>query len=397
MGASARAVEDIREPGGTPADADLAINNPAEYAWQLFLFMSRQAAVRSAGKADASKSIGQYDPDKPVVWETWALASGRGATQEGSEVYKPKGEKPGAWESLPRAPTQVSKVFSVRTKSLLSTSGDLSIPLNTIQSTPGGALIVIAPLAPLDQEVRMNQASFEFVRGNDQYNLYSVEGLEDRLKTAVATNQPNLVQFPKGAKEIKAQWAKMDMTKVDEEKTRYHWRSVDGVLYKLTAIHFITKDLPLWFWCDFIHVDYETVNTKLPSNDTTTRTAAGLDPPPAKGSKEGERKEVTGTKWANYRLRGTQVSFVDARGNPVILGDPQIETDFPDQSSCMACHARATVGILNEKRKQVSHLPGGEDGDVKPPNPDRFGKSGAIEFLQTDFVWSAPQRAQSQK
>ncbi|HEX5125353.1 MAG TPA: hypothetical protein VFW00_01305 [Rhodocyclaceae bacterium] len=66
----------------------MSINDPDEYAWRLFEYICRQAKPGIAGVADPSKSITQYEPDQPVVWETWALASGQGATQDGSEVYK---------------------------------------------------------------------------------------------------------------------------------------------------------------------------------------------------------------------------------------------------------------------------------------------------------------------
>ena len=373
----------IQEPGGRAVDADLAINNPDEYAWQLFLFINRQAVGGVAGVADPTKSIQQYDADVPVVWETWALASGTGSSQTGSEVYKPGGEKPVDWSLLPRGTSAPLKVFSVNTKTLLA---------RRELFTPRDNNLLVFPLAPLDQEVRMNQAAYKFVGDNE---LYYAGGLEAKLSAARSTNNPNLIQFSKEAKEIKAQWEKMDMSKEQEEKARYHWRSVGGEIYKLTAFHVITKDLPAWFWSDFVHVDYEQSNgVKIPSRDSTTRSSPGNPNPPSKGTVEGERKELTNTKWANYRLRGTQVSFVDARGNPVILGNPEIETAFPDQSSCMACHARATIGPL-AATKRASTLSGGEDGNVQPPNPNLFVKDGAIQFLQNDFVWSAPSRAQA--
>src|SRR5215468_965252 len=65
------------EPGGTPEAARLALTNPHEFAWQLFLYLNRQARAGVAGEVDPTKpSIAQFDADRPVVWETWALASG---------------------------------------------------------------------------------------------------------------------------------------------------------------------------------------------------------------------------------------------------------------------------------------------------------------------------------
>ena len=371
----------VQEPGGTAADTQLAITNPDEFAWQLFLFLNRQASDGVAGVADPTKSILQFDPDKDVVWETWALASGNGASQQGSEVYKPRGEKPGEWKDLPRnAAAPVPKVFSVPTKSILS-------------SLRGQPDLLVAPLAPLGQEVRMNQATFNFVR--DQ-GLYFTQGLEAKLTLAKSTQNPSLISFPAAAKEIKAQWRRLDMSKEAEEKSRFHWRKVGNDLFKLTALHVITKDLPAWFWCDFVHVDFEhSHGAQLDSRDTTTRTSPSVPTPPAKGAVEGERRELTGSKWANYRLRGTQTNFIDTRGRPIVLGNGEIETEFPDQSSCMACHARATIGVLDAQNR-LKHLSGGEDANVQPPNPDLFGRQGAIDFLQSDFIWSAPFRAQAQ-
>ena len=159
----------VQEPGGTAADAQLAVTKPDEFAWRLFLFLNRQASDGIAGVADPTKSILQFDPDKAVVWETWALASGSGSSQQGSEVYKPRGEKPGEWQDLPRSATApVPKVFSVPTKSILS-------------SLRGQPSLLVAPLDPLGQEVRMNQATFNFVR--DQ-GLYFTQGLEAKLTLA---------------------------------------------------------------------------------------------------------------------------------------------------------------------------------------------------------------------
>ena len=53
------------------------MNDPDELAWQLFLALCRQALPGKAGEPDPTKpSIKEYDPDRPVVWETWALANG---------------------------------------------------------------------------------------------------------------------------------------------------------------------------------------------------------------------------------------------------------------------------------------------------------------------------------
>jgi hypothetical protein len=378
----------VREPGATPQDVDLAINNPDEYAWQLFLFINRQASPGTAGVADPGRTIKQFTDDTDVVWETWALASGQGSTQEKSEVFKADGSKPVAWSVLPRG-ALVAKTFSKNNTALAVVEDRLAGQAVAPAFSP-------ADVVRGDFEVRMNQATFEHVSANE---LYNVEGLEAQLTKARAENKSTLIQFPKAAKEVKANWVKIEAGKEDRDKARYHWRKVGNDLYKLSGFHIITKDLPQWFWTDFEHVDFEqdALAVGQPSRDTTTRGPGA----PAKGTTDGERREVTGTKWANYRLRGTQTSFVDDRGNPIIVGNTKIEDGFVDKSSCMTCHARATVGMRTAGPggalpTKASHLNAGRT-DVGNPKPDEFVKNGVVQFLQTDFIWSAPFRASSKK
>jgi hypothetical protein len=385
---SASAQTLVREPGGTPQDVDAAINTSDEHAWQLFLFLNRQATPGSAGIADPPKTIKQYDDDADVVWETWALASGQSDTQDKSEVYKTDGSKPMAWKDLSRG-TAVAKVFSTNNTALAVVEERAATP---------GNLPLFSPIDVVrgDFEVRMNQAAFEHVSTNE---LYNVEGLESQLQKARAAKNPGIIQFPKAAKEVKANWVKMEKGKEAEDKKRYHWRQVGNDVYKLTGFHIITKDLPAWFWTDFEHVDFEkdALAVGQPSRDSTTRGTNA----PAKGAVDGERREPSGTKWAYYRLRGTQTSFVDERGNPIIVGNTKIEDGFVDRSSCMTCHARASVGMrtLGPDGKlptKAMHLSGGRT-DIGNPKPEEFVKNGVIQFLQTDFIWSAPFRASAKK
>ena len=95
-------------PGGRVEDSARAVNDPHEYAWRLFLALCRQARPGTAGVPDSGRpTIREYDPDQPVVWETWALASGGRAgpvyvPPNRSEVYRDRGVKPPTWDALPR-------------------------------------------------------------------------------------------------------------------------------------------------------------------------------------------------------------------------------------------------------------------------------------------------------
>ncbi len=208
--------------------------------------------------------------------------------------------------------------------------------------------------------------------------------------------------FPQASKEIKARWVRIQ----EKDKPRYHWRTIKAKngkvqLWGLSALHIITRDLPGWFWCDFEHVDFER-HAEQYSYDSTTR---GLNPP---SGEKGIRKETKGTRWETMRLRGTQTSFVDREGRPTILANTQIEHGFQQKSSCMSCHARATVGLRSARpnlpKWQANTLPLNLaikpvlDEPVGAPDPKWFvNEYGERRYMQTHFLWSLPFRALSTK
>jgi hypothetical protein len=383
----------IEEPGGTADATALALSNPAEYAWSLFFFLNRQAKPDTAGQADETKDFGKLDPGASVVWETWAMASGGAA----SEVYRPDGSQPVGWEQLKRGgPRALVLDQNLEQVGVLGESTRLK-PF-------------FFPSAPLDQEVRQNRAMFEFVVGNEMYHR---GGLEALYTQAAASQNRSLINFKDASKEVKAQWYPIK----DSDKPRYLWREVanpDGTktVYGLVALHIITKDLPDWFWADFGHVDCETqkggcdpasVKQYLGFDQEEAKTEP-VDPttrgPGAPSGRNGVRQETIGTIWQNYILRGTQIDFVTAFGAPTVLSSPVIENGFQN-SSCMTCHARASVGPRKVgpggvKAVRLNTLSPG-DPTLGAPEPGLFGAGpgqNSVDYLQTDFIWSSPFRAQ---
>ncbi|HLK26923.1 MAG TPA: hypothetical protein VKT30_19890 [Caulobacteraceae bacterium] len=363
------AMDALIEPGGRAADVALAVNDPDEYAWRLFLYLNRQAAPGAAGVADPGRSILAYQPDAPVVWETWPLVSGDGKTQAGSEVLPPNGAAPVAWPALSRA-AWPAKRLSVRL------------------SNPEG---------PAMLEVRINRASYDFIRAR---GLYNVAGLQRLYAEAQAAGDPDAVRFPIGAKAVKAVWRDLGANPPAALLARYHWRRIGGRVFGLTGLHIATRDLPTWFWADFEHVD-DPLPPGEPSQDLTTRGPSAA----ARGRVDGERRELIGSKWAYYRLRGAQIGFVDARGAPTRLSDAMLEQGF-EHTSCITCHARATIRFEHGRLTALGPNPANfDDADARPPaladaantdlgapRPGQFGKRG-LDFLQTDFVWSLAVRA----
>ena len=193
-------------------------------------------------------------------------------------------------------------------------------------------------------------------------------------------------------------------------------------IWGLVSLHIITKDLPNWFWADFGHIDCETAAgacadeapAETPLRDSTTHGAgtAGSD---------GVRKETTGSKWQFYRLRGTQIDFITPFGVDTILSNPVIEGTF-QKSSCMTCHSYASGALASEVPAVGTSLPiiagvtgvpnaGSQSDDIGSPKCERFvtprgGTSGHCTdvfdetpplYFQTDFLWSIPFRAFSEK
>lgn len=416
-------LDETNEPGGSPADAAMASQNPNEYAWRLFFFMNRQAATGRAGEVDQSKAnLLSYDADRPTVWESWALSSGlvlgesSKIVDDKSEVFKIPASAPVPWEQLDRSGTP-PKILTQNLKSL-AVAMSIMQPMELMQFKT-----LVQPIGtnPADQEVRMNRSTYDSVRTQ---RLYSVEGLQAAALTAKAAGTRSLVTFDQKSKEIKAQWVHLtdcDGNPACANRARYHWRSVvvDGKtqIWGLAAIHIISKDLPNWFWADFDHVDCErrvgacandSEGALTPTRDTTTGT-------------NGLKAELAGSKWAFYVLRGTETDFVSPTGVKNILSNPVIENGF-QQSSCMTCHSYATVGIVGTVPKRGTSLAlfagkagtanaGSQSGDIGAPNcarfynanggplgycPDAFANIPPL-YYQTDFLWSLSFRAFSEK
>ncbi len=399
-------------PGGRPEDATMAATKPDEYAWQLFLALNRQALPGTRGVIDANKPFKTYDPDKAVVWETWARGSGGRAGEyfppvNYSEVYLDHGAAPPPWSSLPTPGLKAVDNPATLTFARKGTAEGSASLIDPGLSTPSGKGF----------ESLMNQATYETIRS---LRLYNIEGLEAAYTRELNGGAP--IDFPASAQEVKAMWVRIKET----DKPRYHWRTLrhpDGrtEVWGLTGLHIITRDLDNWFWSDFEHVDYLKLPVhelglgageeaaELASQDVTTRgpnaTAKAYD---AAGKPlEGVRRETYGSKWQNYRLRGTQISYVNAKGEYTLLANTQLERGFQQTSSCMTCHVRATIGM--RARNPDGTLPRLPNtlvdmielspilvGPVGNPDPnwflDGFGRK---KYAKTHFLWSMPYRAQS--
>ena len=229
-----------------------------------------------------------------------------------------------------------------------------------------------------------------------------MEGLIAAFDRAKANKDARAISFDLESKEVKAKWVKLAN---EADKQRYHWRTIEVTnaagnkvkeVWGLSGFHIVTKDLPMWFWTDFEHVDRDpqAIAEGRPSIDPTTRG------PNAPKGKDGLRDETLKSKWQFYRLRGVQLTFTDQFGKGIELANTLIEPISSGPSSCLSCHANATIsGTVNHNVAGAPFMIGSLSPEFKlgVPDPAAFEQNGQMQFLQSDFLWSMAFRARSEK
>ena len=125
---------------------------------------------------------------------------------------------------------------------------------------------------------------------------------------------------------------------------------------------------------------------------------------------QGDRSDPLHTDkgWLSYRLKGSQVNFTNAMGRATRLGNSITEGGFMTTSSCIACHARASVAVSGDPKSPLVPPLGVFPYDVLSevgyrqsvmgvPDKDWYHGSGftpSLQALQTDFIWGMPFFAQ---
>jgi hypothetical protein len=169
----------------------------------------------------------------------------------------------------------------------------------------------------------------------------------------------------------------------DKQYKGEHW---------LLSFHISTKDVPQWVWATFEHLNnpgrcdftgcndsfgYESPDANRPPGTAANFTAPhsrsdelgaattifSLGEPYQSGPISAELKAILETAgigttdqtalepapsdkgWLSYRLKGTQVNFTNMMGRPTRLGNSVTEGGFMATSSCVSCHARASIAV----------------------------------------------------
>jgi len=384
-------------------EPNLAANNPDEFAWQLFAAVNRPAGDRG----------------QESIWETWA---------EQATVYADPCEKP-EWPGVDPNSGSFSSQRSPLVDIMESRRENRQVSEDDFNALTGDCNL---------QQVKLNRPFFNYVVEND---LWYQEGVIQKAMT-------DGIDFPAEALVYKADWALID----EDEKDRYHWRWVTREEYEeafgggqsqsgfggkisaevgggnaclddlpagkgplrlgLVAFHIVNKAIDNWVWTTWNQAETLGRCDYIGCRDDFGSDPAAIPPHREMGRPYDPGKLTSGARslinnaglteaWHNYRLMGTMVAFTDLRGRPNLLGNAVLEPSFGNTSSCITCHAMATLSATGESLNFLKSTQPFE-GFVGTPDPSWFypsnvsGPATPIVY-QTDFMWQLATEAKSRE
>ncbi len=320
-----------------------AMQTPDELAWQIFTDINKPIPAGSG----------------VPFWRWWP---------EQAEVYpaNPRPKNPPKWDDI----YGVDKVFRGRPSKQQEQRLNAVSFVETMDSNPCSVLA-----GAQEEEVRINAETFQFIISND---LWFTEGKAARFASGKE------ISFPTTSREAKANWVKIS----EADKGSYVWASdSNGNIWGLVAMHFLSKEIPNWVWATFEHKSNPCYDKYLKAQDTFGLTADGkVSPELLKMFKKGG---LNVDVYSNYRLDGAQVTFTDATGRPIILGNSVTEFGFQTTASCMTCHARASTDSTGTKSLSVFNTH--SQSDHGTPDPKWYYAAfdpPTLSFMQVDFLWS---------
>jgi hypothetical protein len=349
---------DWREPWRIPHDTAAATAAGDEFAWRLFVALVWPADPTS-GEADVDGDLGA---NRSGVWERW---------RNSADVYRDDGADPGRWGAVADPRVASAHRFEALARAQFSHARHIvagrMVPL-TNNLVNAKRLI----------EIRMNRVAYEYIRTLGLYNL-------DGQIARVTAREP--VEFPGGAIEVKASWRPIDAA----DAPRYHTLRVRLAggrtrLYGLTALNVAAKELPQWFWASFEHVDNAAraggEGWRLPSRDRFACVGTTADCNRAPNGIGLERGP-----WRNYRLRGTLTRYVDDSGTAQRLGNSELEAGFQESASCMTCHSRAALAVVDGAPRRLEVFASPSISSGLSPRRSRYGtQRRATESLAIDIL-----------
>lgn len=247
--------------------------------------------------------------------------------------------------------------------------------LDGINNHPGNfittdfAFLTLNFTAPYYEELRINKPMFEYIQKMGLYN-------QDKVYEMAKANR---IDFPSEAMMIKAQWLPVDQLEeqgknIDEyyQKVISGYDAVDSTVtgktnMGLVAFHLVTHELPNWVWATFEHSSNIGLCDYIGCKD-----AFGCTPSYIPSHKEVNKGYTIGettpelkalfeefgvpSVFENYRLKGSQTEYTNTIGDTLLLGNSILEANLVTSSSCISCHARATVNNIKDSDGQRANL-----------------------------------------
>lgn len=209
----------------------------------------------------------------------------------------------------------------------------------------------------------------------------------------------NPITFPTAAVEVKADWLPASSVTPSFNCTTnpppgVYVETINGACYALAGIHISSKLAPNWLWATFEPQSHVTnpnrCNPKLYSvcNDPWGSTPALSDGKPTAATQAlVQLMTAAGLPkvFQNYRLVGTQTTFVTPTNKPVPIPLGNSFTEYnaevlPHQASCITCHSYA--GITKSPLAPVSCCTFPVMVGTPPPP--------SSNTLKDDFSWMLP-------
>ncbi|MCI0487222.1 MAG: hypothetical protein L0229_11550 [Blastocatellia bacterium] len=317
------------------------------YAWQLFVYLN--SPLTGTGQKR---------------WET--------DYRQTSTIYLPTGCEPPPWGQT-SPPAEVV----AQAKNLPNWVDPIQVWHNLDTRIQVDGLVL---LDTWKQDVRyqllMNKPAFDYII---ERGFYNVDGQEK----AARDGKP--ADFPATSFELKTSWIWIgtDADKFNQLKPSYyiapayfevvengkHIRWEAGYA-ALSGMHIINRSRPNWVWITFENVDnakFTEAKLELPIPDYAAQANQVFQ----------QALRGMGSIFANYQLDGVQLDFQD----PTLLANSNIESAFQSQSSCITCHALASIKP-NGAYFNIVDRQGGNIGYYTGTPPSTTG------YTSLDFVWS---------
>jgi hypothetical protein len=346
-------------------DVAKAQSDPLGYGYDLFFYTNWPALLKRRGQPDRHKHFGDTGM---VLWETW---------KNSAETFRRCGLTPDGWEKpepVPQAVRSKPQQPSDSGKSWQNMTGNTQVDGFNLKDRQDRDILY---------QIRQNQSTFDYIV---EHKLFSIDG---QVAFAAATGNQN---FNFDSIEVKTAWTWLDPTNTTPVcraenyfTTNAYFQTLDNNgkpagyqtgLMALTGIHIITKALPQWVWITFEQINNETCigsRRAIPIGADVVAENRKMQP-------------LLQGKWANYMMVGVQTE-VGTPQQPIVLANTQIEYAFQPRSSCMTCHAIASVAshfpVKPEDNLRMSYV------NLTSSPPYFIGPAPSLgSFKSMDFLWS---------